>query len=147
MICASFSKQIVLRMVTPDLVESGDRPRSGQVRQPGALARQSPASEAGRSSKPSKETQRRERIRSTARLFTRWYQRDFIRLIKDDGQFVLQVQDSGKGIPDAKLEAAESFGLLGIRERARAICGTVTLVGKDGEGTEVVVWVPDLCVK
>ena len=62
-----------------------------------------------------------------------------IRLAEAQGAFLLEVHDNGKGISDAALIDSKSLGLLGMRERAAALGGSVEISGKPGLGTTV--WV------
>lgn len=52
----------------------------------------------------------------------------------------LRVADDGGGMPAAA--GTEGLGLLGMRERAELVGGTLTLLSALGEGTEVVVRIP-----
>lgn len=61
-------------------------------------------------------------------------------LLQDDGQVKLVVQDDGKGIREADMK--QSLGVLGMRERAQACGGLVQIVGKPGQGTQVLVSIP-----
>ena len=61
---------------------------------------------------------------------------------KQDGLVVLHVQDNGRGIAEHDLAAANSLGLLGIRERATLLGGAVSIHGEPGKGTTVTVCVP-----
>jgi PAS domain S-box-containing protein len=54
----------------------------------------------------------------------------------------LVVADDGKGIDAAALGRATSLGLVGMRERALAIAGTVAISGAPGRGTTVTVTAP-----
>jgi signal transduction histidine kinase/ligand-binding sensor domain-containing protein len=59
--------------------------------------------------------------------------------------FRLRVQDDGRGIPSEVLDSGRReghFGLVGMRERASMIGGTLSVRGLKGEGTEVVLDVP-----
>lgn len=59
--------------------------------------------------------------------------------------FRLVVRDDGKGIPAATLEKGQKeghFGLVGMRERAHAVGGAVTVRSEPGMGTEVIVKIP-----
>ena len=56
--------------------------------------------------------------------------------------WILTVKDNGKGITHHQLVNPASLGLMGMRERARAWGGEVTLVGKSGQGTKVTVSMP-----
>jgi signal transduction histidine kinase len=62
----------------------------------------------------------------------------------EDGpdEWVLVVQDDGKGIADSQVADPASLGLAGMRERARAWGGDVTFQGIPGRGTTVTVRVP-----
>lgn len=54
----------------------------------------------------------------------------------------LEVQDDGRGIPQHVLESTRSLGLLGMRERAAAFGGAVTVRSAPGRGTTVGVRIP-----
>ncbi len=56
----------------------------------------------------------------------------------DHGQARLEVRDDGRGM-DASDPAQERYGLVGIRERADAVGGLVTLKTAPGDGTTVLV--------
>ena len=58
------------------------------------------------------------------------------------GNIDLVVRDNGKGITEAKLSKINSFGLIGIRERAYSWGGTVMISGQTGRGTTVKVHIP-----
>ena len=58
------------------------------------------------------------------------------------GEFVLQVEDNGKGMKEADISGTESLGLLGMRERAHLIGGEVSITNAEGGGTVVAVHVP-----
>jgi len=59
-----------------------------------------------------------------------------------DGTLLLQVKDNGRGVPDEKLFAPQSLGLLGMRERADLFGGHVTIVGQCDLGTTVTMVIP-----
>ena len=65
-----------------------------------------------------------------------------VALTRQGRTLLLTVRDDGKGIPSEGPSRAHSMGLLGMRERARRLGGSLTLSGRAGEGTEVVVTVP-----
>lgn len=65
-----------------------------------------------------------------------------VRLEQLNGYVSLTVQDNGVGIPQAKLEDPFSFGLLGMRERAHDLKGTLDITGNHEEGTTVTCRVP-----
>jgi two-component system sensor histidine kinase UhpB len=54
----------------------------------------------------------------------------------------LEVADDGTGLADAHLQRPGSFGLLGIRERARMLGGEFTIGARPGGGTRLVVRLP-----
>jgi signal transduction histidine kinase len=60
----------------------------------------------------------------------------------DDGALLLDVQDNGTGIHDDKISNHASFGLMGMRERARSFGGKVEINGVPGKGTSVLVRIP-----
>jgi PAS domain S-box-containing protein len=57
------------------------------------------------------------------------------RLYQDGSDLVLEVRDDGRGITQDQIDDPRSLGLLGIRERARRLGGTVSFSG--GSGTTV----------
>jgi PAS domain S-box-containing protein len=58
------------------------------------------------------------------------------------GEFVLTVNDNGRGITDDDKSRPGSLGLLGMRERAHMIGGEIDITGIGGQGTVVTVRVP-----
>ncbi len=50
--------------------------------------------------------------------------------------------DNGKGITEAQAYSPESFGLMGMRERAHALGGDVKINGIPGRGTTITVGIP-----
>lgn len=54
----------------------------------------------------------------------------------------LGVEDNGVGFPTQSLSGLRSLGLVGMRERALACGGTMTIRGSPGEGTAIVVTIP-----
>jgi PAS domain S-box-containing protein len=54
----------------------------------------------------------------------------------------LIVRDDGRGITLAEQHASHALGLLGLRERALAVGGTVRIDGRPGHGTEVALTLP-----
>jgi two-component system, NarL family, sensor histidine kinase UhpB len=59
-----------------------------------------------------------------------------------DTDVELKVRDNGRGISTAQTAAPGSLGLLGMKERAALIGGTVNIAGQRGKGTLVSVHVP-----
>jgi signal transduction histidine kinase len=64
----------------------------------------------------------------------------------DGGGALLEVIDDGKGLParsaDGRLGRSDSYGLLGMRERADSVGATLELISKPGEGTTVRCFLP-----
>jgi len=54
----------------------------------------------------------------------------------------LSVRDNGKGVPASKASEPSSFGLLGMRERAMLLGGSLTIAGAPQRGTNVVASIP-----
>lgn len=63
-------------------------------------------------------------------------------LEEKDGNVTMIVEDNGKGISKEDLSKPRSFGLLGMRERARALGGDVQVEGGPGGGTKLKVNIP-----
>jgi signal transduction histidine kinase len=57
-------------------------------------------------------------------------------------ELLLEVRDDGRGIKPGEIAGAKSLGLLGMRERALVLGGTVSITGKTGAGTTVTVTMP-----
>jgi signal transduction histidine kinase len=62
-----------------------------------------------------------------------------IELREEMGKFVMTIADNGRGITDAEKSGDESLGLLGVRERAELIGGTVDIKGIEGSGTTITI--------
>jgi PAS domain S-box-containing protein len=65
-----------------------------------------------------------------------------VKLRKQDDKLVLRVEDNGKGIEKKQILNAESFGLIGMKERAQTLGGTVKITGSPGKGTKVLASIP-----
>jgi len=63
-------------------------------------------------------------------------------LEKKAGTLLLTVTDNGKGITEKQILEPESFGLIGMRERAYYLAGEFNIRGIRGKGTEVTVKIP-----
>ncbi|HYM80641.1 MAG TPA: GAF domain-containing protein [Candidatus Limnocylindria bacterium] len=59
-----------------------------------------------------------------------------------DGELRLEVLDDGRGIAAQDLAKPRALGLVGMRERANAYGGTVSIVPSPGRGTRVLVRIP-----
>lgn len=65
-----------------------------------------------------------------------------VRLESGPEGVVLEVRDDGRGVTAAEVAASGSLGIIGMRERARAAGGRMTLEGKPGGGTRLRVTLP-----
>ncbi len=65
-----------------------------------------------------------------------------LRLGKEGNHIVLEIKDNGKGISDKEKNDISSFGIMGMRERAVILGGTLTINGVSGRGTKVKVKIP-----
>jgi PAS domain S-box-containing protein len=65
-----------------------------------------------------------------------------IELEAGEQQITLRISDNGRGITEAEQRATNSFGLLGMRERARLLGGTFEIHGAEGKGTTLTVRIP-----
>jgi len=68
--------------------------------------------------------------------------RAIIALMKRKKDLILTVYDNGKGIPKKQVSSQNSLGIIGMRERALALDGTLTLTGSKSEGTTLRVRIP-----
>ncbi len=64
---------------------------------------------------------------------------------KNDGRLLFTVLDNGKGITADQKSDVRSFGLMGMRERARLCGGQIEISGAEGEGTSVRLSIPAAC--
>lgn len=60
----------------------------------------------------------------------------------ESDRLLISVRDNGRGIRPEDLEARDSYGLLGIRERAHTLGGSARIYARDGGGTVVDIDVP-----
>ena len=65
-----------------------------------------------------------------------------IALMKRKKDLILTVYDNGKGIPREKVSGHDSLGIIGMRERALALDGTLTFRGSKSKGTTLTVQIP-----
>ena len=66
-----------------------------------------------------------------------------VRLAEIGGQVVLEIRDRGRGISEEEIYSKNSIGLLGIRERATLLGGSVQIEGTPGKGTTLTVRIPN----
>lgn len=65
-----------------------------------------------------------------------------IHLVSSDEGLRLEIRDNGRGIPADRIVSSDSLGLVGMRERARALGGEVAISAAAGRGTTVTVTIP-----
>ena len=65
-----------------------------------------------------------------------------ITLEQEADHYRMEIKDDGKGMQASDLEKANSFGVLGMKERAHLFGGSVSIHGEPGKGTTVVVQIP-----
>jgi signal transduction histidine kinase len=66
-----------------------------------------------------------------------------LHLAREGEGLALEVSDDGIGIPPDAMRRSKSHGLLGMRERALLLCGSLKVErGVNGVGTSVQAWVP-----
>ncbi|MDP4116338.1 MAG: PAS domain S-box protein, partial [Bacteroidota bacterium] len=65
-----------------------------------------------------------------------------VKLIQIGNNLELEVSDNGKGITPKQIQDSKSLGLLGMKERALILGGTVNIEGIQGSGTKVKVIMP-----
>jgi len=68
------------------------------------------------------------------------YAKNVIITLENDGDnFILSIKDDGIGIKDINSLKRKSFGLLGIRERAILLGGSMEIRSSPGNGTELII--------
>ncbi len=65
------------------------------------------------------------------------------RLRREGGNLVLEVRDDGRGITAEEISTPRSLGILGMRERALSLGGTLDIRGTPDRGTTVTLQIPD----
>jgi signal transduction histidine kinase len=65
-----------------------------------------------------------------------------IRLSESRGSFTMDIQDNGRGITKVQMNDVSSIGLLGMREAVEPLGGKLSIAGRRGRGTRVVVRFP-----
>ena len=66
----------------------------------------------------------------------------FVTLGSEAGVLRLTVKDEGVGLAPERLKSGPSLGIVGMKERAHLVNGTLSVESRIGEGTEVIVSVP-----
>lgn len=65
-----------------------------------------------------------------------------VSLAHEPGRLTLEVRDDGRGIEESQLNGARSLGLLGMKERAQLLGGTLAVTGAVGAGTRARLIIP-----
>ncbi len=65
-----------------------------------------------------------------------------IKLMIENGKFILTIRDNGRGITDAEIANNHSFGLIGMGERAYKMGAHFTIKGLPGAGTAATLIIP-----
>ena len=68
--------------------------------------------------------------------------RESERSLFGDETLVLEIRDNGRGITEEEILNPESLGLLGMKERVLTFGGNLSIRGKPGGGTSVVLKIP-----
>jgi signal transduction histidine kinase len=71
-------------------------------------------------------------------------QHTVIQLARLGSSIVLVIEDDGVGIPPVLPSGRRSFGLLGMKERARLLGGRFTVESEAGSGTRIEVMIPEI---
>lgn len=67
----------------------------------------------------------------------------WIHLARRRGVTTMEIRDNGRGITDAQIAGPKTMGLLGMRERARALGGEVRITRAPRSGTRLLIILPD----
>lgn len=62
-----------------------------------------------------------------------------IEMKEEPGSFMMTIRDNGRGMTEAQKSGDASLGLLGMRERADLIGGTLEISGSEGNGTIITI--------
>lgn len=65
-----------------------------------------------------------------------------LRIDKRDGQVRLDVRDNGRGFATGAPRKPQSLGLMGLRERAQLLQGSISVASAPGQGTHIAVRIP-----
>ena len=65
-----------------------------------------------------------------------------IKLMKSDGKLIFEIKDNGRGITQQDFLKRQSFGLVGMRERVRALHGELQVTGNEKDGTTIEAVIP-----
>ena len=65
-----------------------------------------------------------------------------IKLTEARGRFTMEIHDNGRGITTPEIKSPSSIGLLGMHEAIEPYGGTLSITGRRGHGTAVIVRLP-----
>ena len=65
-----------------------------------------------------------------------------INVRKHDGELIVKLVDNGSGIAESDLQRPDSFGLMGMRERAEHLGGTLSIGRRPDKGTQLMLRIP-----
>jgi PAS domain S-box-containing protein len=66
------------------------------------------------------------------------------KLKEENGSLILIIRDNGKGILEEQTSSPRSFGIIGMKERARFVGGTLAIEGNKNKGTLVKAIIPNI---
>src|SRR5262249_35837059 len=67
----------------------------------------------------------------------------WIHVTRRRGMTLMEVRDNGRGITDEQINNGRTMGLVGMRERARALGGEVRIARAPRSGTRLLVILPE----
>lgn len=65
-----------------------------------------------------------------------------ILLKEDEHNFILEINDNGRGINEKNIRQSNSLGIIGMKERSQFLNGNIVFVGEKGKGTTVRLKIP-----
>lgn len=65
-----------------------------------------------------------------------------IRVHKQTGELIVEIIDNGSGIAESDLQRLDSFGIIGMRERADYLGGNLAIAGQPQKGTQLTLRIP-----
>jgi len=65
-----------------------------------------------------------------------------VSIFQDHNYLCIEIHDDGVGISDERLKNKDTFGILGMKERALLFGGSVEIEGSPGKGTVVTIKIP-----
>ncbi len=65
-----------------------------------------------------------------------------VNVYKRQDELIVEIIDNGRGISEQDLQRQNSFGVIGMHERAQYLGGALSICGQPGEGTQLVLKIP-----